>query len=254
MNRRLLTASTVLFGLVALVAFVRAQEDETQSVLKSINESSPAPTFASPPPSAVRGGPQFRIADGEEPTSSRSRQASRPSLADRLKQVRESVNRDSGARRTPTGTSSSPRPSASNPATSTPPIGDNSYRAPSPIGASAPTASNPATAGSAPSSRNSARRPSRAPIRAATEQPGTEQPTSEPPTSEFSTSELPASQLPAFGSEPTRSGSILPREQTAEPPSQFEEPAAPSVLGAPRTMGRPDVRPAPGALGGNVSC
>ncbi|MBC8353079.1 MAG: hypothetical protein H8E66_13875 [Planctomycetes bacterium] len=100
MSRRLKMIVAIVVGFGALVAYVRAQDTATRSVLRSINDSSQEPTLASPPTSARRiqestddvEGSQFSIGDSTEavpaPTTGR-----RMSLADRLQQVRESAAR-----------------------------------------------------------------------------------------------------------------------------------------------------------------
>ena len=52
MTRRVLTASIFLVGFVAIVAFVRAQDDSTHSVLKSIDAEADNPALSSPPSSS----------------------------------------------------------------------------------------------------------------------------------------------------------------------------------------------------------
>jgi len=103
MSRRLITAAAIIIGFGVLVAYVRAQDAATRSVLRSINGSSQDPTLASPPSSARRsqesandnGNSRYSVGDADEaapaPTTGR-----RMSLADRLQQVRESASQGNG--------------------------------------------------------------------------------------------------------------------------------------------------------------
>ncbi|MCA9119055.1 MAG: hypothetical protein H6822_17210 [Planctomycetaceae bacterium] len=102
MSRRVLTIAAIVVGFGALVAYVRAQDAATRSVLRSINESSQEPTLASPPSSARRiqessedlGNSRYSIGDAQEsPTAALP--ARRMTLAERLQQVRESAGQSS---------------------------------------------------------------------------------------------------------------------------------------------------------------
>ena len=99
MSRRVITIAAIVVGFGALVAYVRAQDAATRSVLRSINESSQVePTLASPPISARRiqestedvGASQYSIGDAQESPAS-AMPARRMSLAERLQQVRDSA-------------------------------------------------------------------------------------------------------------------------------------------------------------------
>jgi len=93
-----ITIAAIVVGFGALVAYVRAQDATTRSVLRSINNTSQEPTLASPPTSARRiqesnddvAPSQYSIGDAQEPTAPAT-PARRMSLAERLQQVRESA-------------------------------------------------------------------------------------------------------------------------------------------------------------------
>lgn len=162
MTRRVLAASVALAGLVAVVAYVRAQEDGTRSVLKSIDDGST--NLASPPPSSNRSTSQLTVEDRDTTSAPRLRQAARPSLADRLKQVRESIAREAGRPAEPSAAPTISVPSDDTPAnTASRPGG--SFRPPTSVVGEAPREFNPGirTADST-SSRSSARRANRAPV------------------------------------------------------------------------------------------
>lgn len=159
MTRRVLTASIFLVGFVAIVAFVRAQDDSTHSVLKSIDAEADNPALSSPPSSSSSDS-QLPLTTGEEHAGPQIRQATRPSLSERLKQVRESVVRESDATRREaaerlnsvlTDSTVPTRPSSAHPNT----VGDN----PAPILQARDSYTAP------PSTRSSARRANRDPLR-----------------------------------------------------------------------------------------
>lgn len=93
MSRRVITIAAIVIGFGALVAYVRAQDSATRSVLRSINEPSQEPTLASPPSSARRieetGNSRYSIGDAGDTATSPTR---RTTLADRLQQVRDSAS------------------------------------------------------------------------------------------------------------------------------------------------------------------
>ena len=98
MIRRVAIATAILMGFGALVAFVRAQDDGTQSVLRSINTLNQEPTLSSPPPSASRdrareaaATTQYSIGDETGSGLPEPTPAPRSSLADRLKRLHESA-------------------------------------------------------------------------------------------------------------------------------------------------------------------
>ncbi|MEO8496415.1 MAG: CARDB domain-containing protein [Planctomycetota bacterium] len=230
MSRRVITAAAIIVGLGALVAYVRAQDTATRSVLRSINESGQEPTLASPPTSARRmqesagdvSTSQYSVGDTQEavpaPTSGR-----RMSLADRLQQVRESASRanEPSSRSMQEGAAVT-GPVVANPATAAPldsqpfdPATEQGAEvvAPARVADGRGAISSDRSGTEDPSNRYSARRVPRAPVPAA-------QPTQQSP-SDFA-DEAPAfvepgnaDSAPAYGEPQTTLE--MPRAETARP-------------------------------------
>ena len=234
MSRRVITIAALIVGCGAFVAYVKAQDAATRSVLRSINDSSQEPTLASPPSSARRAQQaddtlstsRYTIGDS---TSSGAATASsterRISLADRLKQVRESASGEpSQPAISAQGSAAVTGPVLANPATASPINRDSGQGAevvsPSRIAddSSAIQPARPQTGGniySSPGSTYSARRVPREPV------PNNQ--IAEPSASDF-VDEAPAFQEP-IESEP------LP------PAKAFSGPVAKSTVPAPVTQG-----------------
>ena len=127
MSRRVITAAAIIVGFGALVAYVRAQDAATRSVLRSINDSTQEPSLASPPVSARRlqesnsssGSSRYSIGDAEEAVSA-PQTGRRMSLADRLKQVRESASQVDQRPRSGQDVASATAADAGTPANATP--------------------------------------------------------------------------------------------------------------------------------------
>lgn len=249
MSRRVITIAAIVLGCGALVAYVRAQDAATRSVLRSINDSNQEPTLASPPTSARRmqestsdaSSSRYSIGDAGEaaapPTTGR-----RMSLADRLQQVRESATQvTDGSPRALPGGASVTSPVLANPVTAVPTNREpamsdagqgTSVVSPSRVADERGAISSQRYGDDAASTPYSARRIPRAPVPSA---PTYEQPTNEGPSAEQS-----------------------PSDYTDEPPT-FEEPAAaapsdtapsfsqpPTILGTPQTgAARPRVSSRP---------
>lgn len=220
MSRRVITAAAIVIGFGALVAYVRAQDAATRSVLRSINDSTQEPTLASPPISARRsqesanalGNSQYSIGDTSEvaqaPTTGR-----RMSLADRLQQVRESAALDNEPVQSSIQDSAGVTGSVvATPATAAPldlhsadrEIGQGAaVISPAPVADQRGALSTQRTSGDDASNQYSARRVPRAPVPSASnsEPPSSQQPSADQSPSDFA-DEAPAYQEPDY-SEPS---------------------------------------------------
>ncbi|MDA1055430.1 MAG: hypothetical protein O3C40_33950 [Planctomycetota bacterium] len=216
MSRRLIAVAAVVVGCGALVAYVRAQDAATRSVLRSINNASQEPTLASPPSSARRiqestadrGDSGDSIGDADEAATSPT-PGGRLSLADRLKQVRESASQQreqspgsvqEGAAHTGPGVS---HPTAATPLDGAPIIGGTGQGAsvltPAQVADERGAISSQRSASDGAGGRYSARRIPRAPVPSApnSQQPSSQQPSAEQSPSDFA-DEAPAYQAPAY--------------------------------------------------------
>jgi len=99
MTRQAILAVAALLGVGAVVALVRAQ-DGTRSVLRSISDSASEPTLTRPPASRASTPTDASIWEDAATGSGlpEARQAQASSLADRLKRLRASVQRDGTTR------------------------------------------------------------------------------------------------------------------------------------------------------------
>ncbi len=223
MSRRVITAAAIVIGFGALVAYVRAQDAATRSVLRSINESAQEPTLASPPTSARRtqesaadaANSRYSIGDAIDaaPTTGR-----RMSLADRLQQVRESAalanepTQDSIQESAEVTGAVVTNPTTAAPIVQRPTDRESDQGAevisPARVADQRGAISSRSSESDSPSSQYSARRIPRAPVPSASnsEQPTSQQPSLQQPSTEQSPSdfadEAPAYQTPTY-SEPT---------------------------------------------------
>lgn len=252
MSRRVITIAAIVVCCGAFVAFVRAQDAATRSVLRSIDDSSQEPTLASPPISARRieqsnqagSTSRYSIGDANDDTTTQPAATGRRlSLADRLKQVRESAaNADGQSGNSIQGAAAVTGPVLANPATASPVDQAIEQAAPavSPTriadersavqpSDSQPTGSQAGIYGSEqPQSQYSARRVPRAPVPSA---PATEQ-----SPSDFA-DEAPAFQEPAF-QEPvteTPQSTIQTPQQITVPQAITPSRAIPSKPAVPRS-------------------
>ncbi|HUG67708.1 MAG TPA: CARDB domain-containing protein [Pirellulaceae bacterium] len=129
MSRRVITIAAVVVGLGALVAYVRAQDAATRSVLRSVDDSGQEPTLASPPTSARHiqeaavevGDSRYSIGDAGERAASPTATGRHLSLADRLQQVRETAAQVTGESQRPLqDAAAATGPVVANPATAAP--------------------------------------------------------------------------------------------------------------------------------------
>ena len=180
MSRKLAAVLAIVAGFAVLVAFVRAQDGTTRSVLRSINGPSAgqSTTVARPADSDLEPMPESDSATAEEPQPIGSsiaqpqREARRPSLVDRLQRVRGAITSETPA--------TAPRSNAWNGATITGPVAvdPTTISAPqnepsSDAAISAQPLGNSPTfdGGTSESNFSSARRPTRAPITSITDEP-----------------------------------------------------------------------------------